>query len=260
MAGSAALLVLLVDPEKRRQGIGSTLLGATESALRKQGVTHLGLGFAGGGDYFWQGIPVESGAWPFFAGHGWSENERSSDLVLGLEDYKSPQWVGERSVQAKINIHAADLYQYEAVRRFERSQFPVWATFYEGFAGYRDGNILVAEDASGTIVGSALLSSVVSVPWKQSLGERCGSLGVLGVAKHAEGQGIGLALAARGAELLKERGCSACHIGWTGLVAWYGKLGAKPWAEYHMSSKPLDATIPRNEHSADILDLHPISC
>ncbi len=238
-AATAALLVLLVDPSTRRQGHGSALLQSVERALSQQGVTRLSLGFAGEGNYFWQGVPVDSGSWPFFVRNGWRESETSSDLLLNLRNFTAPRWVLERSDEAEVAIHPASVDLQNAVLRFERLNFPLWAQFFEGAQGYCESNVIVASNSSGTIVGSVLLSSSLAIPWKHALGNRCGSLGVLGVAKHMEGRGIGLALAACGAELLRGRGCSACHIGWTGLIDWYGKLGATPWATYHMGHKIL---------------------
>ncbi len=236
-SGAATLLVLLVDPVLQRQGVGSKLLHALEDRLRHRSAARFSLGSDGDGDFFWQGIPVESGIWPFFARMGWLEHDRSSDLILELAGYRTPPWVFDRSSMAGISLYPASMPMRDLVLDFEQIHFPVWSQYYEGSQSYLESNVLVAADRSGAILGTVLLSPTISVPWKPSLGERCGSLGVLGVARSFQGRGVGLALAARSAEILQQRGCSAVHIGWTGLVDWYARLGAKPWAEYHMSSR-----------------------
>jgi predicted N-acetyltransferase YhbS len=48
-------------------------------------------------------------------------------------------------------------------------------------------------------------------------------------------QGIGLALAARATEIVRERGLARSYVGWTWLVDWYGKLGYRVWQEYIMA-------------------------
>jgi beta-N-acetylhexosaminidase len=62
-----------------------------------------------------------------------------------------------------------------------------------------------------------------------------GALGTVGVAAARRGQGIGLALVARGSEILKEQGINQCHISWVVLLDFYGKLGYRTWRSYKMS-------------------------
>jgi len=71
------------------------------------------------------------------------------------------------------------------------------------------------------------------------LGQNVGELGPLGVLEAVRENGIGLALAARVTELLRERGASVRYVGWTWLVDWYGRLGYQVWREYVMSWKRL---------------------
>ena len=163
---------------------------------------------------------MESAAWPFFARIGWHEEPRSFDLLIRLQSYRTPEWVFHRRSEAGATFQEATPEMRTQVLQFERHHFPIWATFYEGVKNYEESNVVVARDASGDIVGTVLLSSVVSVPWKYALISACGSLGVLGVSKLFEGRGIGLAMAAWGTELLRAPGCCSCHIGWTGL--WTG--------------------------------------
>lgn len=52
-----------------------------------------------------------------------------------------------------------------------------------------------------------------------------------------QGNGIGLALAARVTERLQSRGIATSYVGYTWLVDWYGRLGYRVWQEYRMSWK-----------------------
>ena len=97
-------------------------------------------------------------------------------------------------------------------------------------------NILLAISADNQILGSVLIDRNKRM-WNRILGDKVGTLGALGVSEKARGQGIGLALAAKGTEILKESGTEVCFIGWTWLVEWYGKLSYKVWRDYQMSTK-----------------------
>jgi len=52
-------------------------------------------------------------------------------------------------------------------------------------------------------------------------------------------KGIGLAMVAKGTEILIKNGINACLIGWTPWIDWYGKLGYKVWRKYQMSWKKI---------------------
>ena len=71
--------------------------------------------------------------------------------------------------------------------------------------------------------------------WQELLGPKTGGIGTLGVREDARGRGIGLALAARTTEILRDRGLGSSYVGWTWLVDWYGKLGYRVWRKYAMS-------------------------
>ena len=238
---TAGLLLLLVEPTLRRQGIASRLLQALEARFRSLGITELILGFGPQGDYFWPGVPIsEKAAWHFFSHHGWKQQESSSDLILDLSSYDTPTWVLDRLKESGATLTLGHPGQGEQILAFERLHFPEWAGFFEGwFSDLGSQKVLIARAANGSIVGTVQLDAKQSILWSKALGQRCGALSVLGVANDQQGRGIGLALAARSAELLKEQGCSTCYIGWTGLVSWYGKLGAELWNEYRMSRKRL---------------------
>ena len=77
------------------------------------------------------------------------------------------------------------------------------------------------------------------IRWLAVLGEQTGGIGPLGVVESMRRRGIGLALAARVTEVLRERGLEKSYIGWTWLVDWYGRLGYQIWQEYIMSWRQL---------------------
>ena len=238
--GYAGLTLLLVEPTSQRHGIGTGLMDRVEEKLSESGVHRLTLG-AGDGDYFWPGLPREQGeAWSFFQERGFVEEESSADLIQSLEDFATPAWIEERSSASRPVFHVAERTHQHGIAAFEQLHFPAWATYFQNeMEQDRHSNILLAQGLDGAILGTLLMKHDNSVPWTVMLEKRVGTLNTLGVAPEFQGRGIGLALAARAMEILRQRGCSHCFIQWTGLTEWYGKLGAQSWAQYQMASKLL---------------------
>lgn len=239
--GSAGLLAIAVEPQHHREGTGRALLAELADLLKADACCNCALGSGGAEGYFWPGVPViDTAAWPFFLKHGWKESERSFDLLQDLSIYNTPQWVHSRQKSQGVTLELGRPAYKKDILEFEKRFFPTWFSFFEAaFSDSKLNNIVVALAADGSIAGTVLINCHEALTWRQSLGSDCGSLGVLGVAEDQQGRGVGLALAARAMELLKERGCLKCYIHWTGLTAWYGKLGTQVWAEYVMSSKRL---------------------
>lgn len=46
-------------------------------------------------------------------------------------------------------------------------------------------------------------------------------------------------MVARASEILRERGARYAHIGWTGLVDFYGRLGYAVWREFQISRRDI---------------------
>ena len=239
--GPAGILILLVEPAFQRRGIASVLLETQEARLKASGIHRLNVGFGNEGDYFWPGIPMDAiSAKHFFANRGWDEDEPSFDLVRHLGHYSTPSWVYDRLSTAGVHLRLAEPTYREKIMAFERYWFPHWAKFFQNaMANSEHHNVLFALDSENSVAGAVILKANVPALWNSDFGTAFGTLNVLGVNPNQQGKGIGIALAAKAMEILKERQCRACYIQWTGLVEWYGKLGATVWAEYRMSSKIL---------------------
>lgn len=241
-----SILVVLVAPSRRRQGWGRSLLAAAEAELRRQGAAAIQLG-GGAHSYFWPGVPADlDEAWAFFQACGWAGHETSVDLVGDLQACTTPPWVWERARAAGVTVRRALPSDLDAALRFERQHFPGWAAGYEAMVRLGEGgDMVVAVDGGGAVVGTSGILSPRSAawrarfPWPRLLGERTGGVGALGVAEAWRGRGVGLALAAFVTERLKDEGLAHSYVGWTWLVQWYGHLGYRLWQEYRMSRKGL---------------------
>lgn len=239
------IAVLLVDPQRQRQGIGSALHEAALSHLKQMGIRQATLG-GGGASRFWPGVPNNlPDARAFFESQGWTFSETTYDLVRHLRDYQTPPAIFQQMVKEQIEIRAATANEVDEVLDFERREFPNWMREFQPKALAGDyADFLIARDRRG-IVGTLLLFTPQSrclsanLIWKALLGDNLGGLGAVGVAARERGRGIGLALVARASELLKSRGVGHSHIDWTGLISFYGRLGYAPWREYHTSEREL---------------------
>jgi predicted N-acetyltransferase YhbS len=178
---------------------------------------------------------------------GWQfRDEAQHDLTRSLDGFEIPAALRRRLAAEHIALAPATREDIPDVLEFERSAFPGWYDEFKYVAEIGDqGDILVARDAEGAVIGTLLIYSRQSSPrrldpfWRTLLGEDCGGLNAVGVAERARGRGIGLALVAWGSDILKARGVGTTLIGWTTLVDFYGKLGYTPWQSYAMSWRTL---------------------
>lgn len=246
--GNGGISVVLVHPEWQRRGIGARLHAAALAHLRREGVANARLG--GGGAYrFWPGIPADlPGAYAFFSACGWplEPEQRSRDLVRDLSDFHVPPAMRARLAQEKVTVCPARQYEVEDVLAFEWEHFPGWAPGFVYMAELGDfQNMLVAFDQGQGIVGTLMLHTpssrwlTANVTWQTLLGDSLGGISAVGVAESERGRGIGIGMVAVGSAVLRERGVGNCHIDWTNIVDFYGKLGYRVWREYWMSTRTL---------------------
>jgi len=225
------ILLLLVRPDCQRQGLGRTLLAATIEELAEQGACCIEAG-AGAGSYFWPGIPANlPPALSFWKSQGGLCYETTVDMILGLrqEHRVADRCPGELPLDASIGLAGREAWA--EVRQFAAVHFPDWYPFYAAATTGGARNYPLVARQNGEVVGAALLEPN-SCLWSPLFDGPVGSIGAVGVAEHARRQGIGLALSARGADLLQEWGMFYAYLGWTWLVDWYGQLGFEVWRTY----------------------------
>jgi beta-N-acetylhexosaminidase len=242
---AGSIVALIVAPQARRRGIGTTLHDVALQRLRESEVRRVQLG--GGGPRFWPGVPADlSPAISFFQRHGWEFSDTSYDMLQALQNYMTPPGIYQRLDRQRVTLRVADQHDLPGLLAFVSAEFPEWLDDYRSIADLGDDqDILLAYDASQRLVGALVMYTERSNPqrgdvvWQTLLGDRPGALGVVGVAKHARRLGIGSALVARGTELLRARGASYSFIGWTWALDFYGKLGYTTWRAYAMSWRDL---------------------
>lgn len=232
-AGSISLL--LVHPDHQRRGIGTELLAGALAELASGGATSVHVG-RGGPAYVWPGAPLDLPAGiAFFAKAGFTNpTGDTADLTQSLTGYRSPDDAYDRPTAAGVTLSVATPDVIPEVLAFEEAVFPQWAVWFDG----KGGDILLARDRAGAIVGSLLFSTDPGI-YAPMLGARAGCIGCVGVAPDRNGQGIGTAMVARASELLRDAGTRTCLIDWVVRDAFYGRVGYQPWRHYRMFSRSL---------------------
>lgn len=242
---SGHVVCVMVDPDYQRRGIGSALLENATRWLKADGALRM----ISGGKYprLWPGVPDNlPGALAFFQSCGWAMTKRDYDLGCALRDYQTPERLTAKLVAEKIQIEPATVGITSNILAFQEREFAGWADTYRHVISVGDlSDVLLAHDPDKGIVGSLLMygpwsdAGRIDAAWTTLHGAMLGGLGEVGTAKDERGRGIGLGLVARGSELLKARGVSFAHIGYTSLIDFYGKLGYRIWQTYQIGVQEL---------------------
>lgn len=221
------ITLIMVNKDKQRQGIGKQLLEHAKEYLKDQGIDEILVG-SGAGSYFWPGIPTNLGnAINFFRKNGLNSTEANLDMVGNLQTYLTPETISQSISTLNLQIDFLMDSEKEDLYLFEEQNFPNWVKY---FKDSNNDNVLIAK-VDNKIVGSVIVLGSEGIVWSKLL-EKPGGFGALGVSEEYRGKGIGLAIAAKATELLKERGVKNSFLGWTYLDKWYGKLGYSVWREY----------------------------
>ncbi|HEX6472586.1 MAG TPA: GNAT family N-acetyltransferase [Streptosporangiaceae bacterium] len=232
-AGSVPLI--LVAPERRRQGVGSALIASAVEQLTMDGVREIHAG-SGGADYIWPGVPENlPDAAAFFTAREWSSHHTTIDLVQDLRDYRTPPGVAERAAGAGARVRVAGAAARDEVLALEAEHFPNWLKRFRKSFEFGTQEVLIARDADHRLVGSLLFSGPkADAPYAALLGPEAGEIGCVGVIPDARDRGVGTAMVAMASRILRQRGTRRCHIGWTRREEFYSRLGYRRWRGYHM--------------------------
>lgn len=211
LGGVGRIALVLVHPDRRRRGIGRSLIG---SALARLDVERIHLG--AGGVRLWPGLPADlAPAGRFFAALGWRTTGDVFDLTLDLEAWRP---------EITPRVRVAGPSDMENVLAFQRRHFPAWVAEYQK-AGPEE--VLLMEE--GGIVGTVLVDQVVSWP---GLLPGCGALACVGVDPERQGRGLGFELVQAATAEMKRRGRRTGFVGWTDRARFYERAGYRIWRHY----------------------------
>lgn len=234
--------VLLVRSDYRKQGIGSTLLRMSESALKESGATEILLGRDPW--HYFPGIPaeyVQCAKW--FKQRGYESIGNDYDLIASYDETSTitkPEINNVEVVMLSIDEKDAFLqflhrvfpgrWEYEAIHYFEKGG---------------TGREFVILKKGGEIIGFCRINDDKSpmiaqnVYWAPLFSETLGGIGPLGIDQKERGNGYGLAVVQAGIYFLRERNIKRIVIDWTGLIDFYKKLNYQVWKDYLKYRKKL---------------------
>lgn len=209
--------LLCVAPERRGNGVGTSLLKKAEDHIRSQGYSRAELG--GTDSRLLIGAP--EGCSQFFTMRGYSLPERVAEM------YGTPDML--RSAPAAEGAEfefCRGCGLHQAVAAVDQD----WVQFFDGgevFCGY-----------SGEKIASfCILDDDVDCLFSD--GTRFGSIGCVGTVPEFRRRGIGLKMVELAARELYRRGCDKIFIHYTGVYDWYAKIGFKTGIMLRLGGKNL---------------------
>ena len=233
----AGLLLVLVDPDYQRRGLGRRLITKAAERHHAAGVRGIKVGSVGCG-FLWPGIPDASPETRlFFEGLGFRTGSMYS-LVLDASTHSpSAVWPEQVSIRPLEKEEASALMAMQA-----RCAFGWENDFARPISKGRHRDIIVAV-SEGSILGALTIRGPdCHHLWRRKLGDKMGEIDNVGVDKAHRNQGIGLGLVDYATQTMRDRGVAKILIGNTWLKDWYGRLGYRVWSEWYTckASLPLD--------------------
>ncbi len=245
------ILLLCVDKEHRRKGIGSGLLERSEQAVREGGYSEIRAG--AGADYIMPGVPtarryfeaeneslspmVDGTAGDFFTKRGYRHSWDCNcfDMRLPLKQFKSEKYCIGDTI-GNITYRWAVPEERDKVCACTDDAYPEFTRYYQEERLYtpQNGTRVLAAVSDGEIVGTLLVGT-------EDTAGRTGSLSCTAV-KHAfRGKHIAVNLVTVGTRYLKNSGMEEAYLGYTysGLDHLYGYAGYKISVYYMMAVKRL---------------------
>lgn len=229
------ILMLCVDKEYRKKGIGTKILNQSEKYILDQEYDKVNIG--AGYDYLMPGVPVNKENISFFERrfytHSWNDDEcfdMDMELKNTICDYNLGDTVND------ITYRLATIKDLEEIKKCTDDACEEFTEYYMNVNLYNKDNsqiVLVAED-NGEICGTLIISKETEAP-------NTGSVGCTTTKHNHRGKGIATTMVQIGTKYLKDLGYKYGHLGYTytGLDKMYGKAGYKVTTKYFMAEKPL---------------------
>jgi len=223
-----SILLLIVDEVYRKNGIGSMLLYKAEQEIKTK-YEKINLVAP---DYFFCGVPFDtkSNYCKWFEKRGFMYDWAPFDMIVDLvsfthkiEDF--PCAIKNIIIKKLENNNHEIMSCYNGANSVETG----WGEYFLG--NNVEAIIAVVNE---TVIGGVLVPSF-SI-FDESLKET-GSFGAIWVLNEYQGKGVGMKLHLTSLLELKNRGYKTCHIGYTYLDTFYGRLGAKKYIDYWIGEK-----------------------
>jgi GNAT superfamily N-acetyltransferase len=235
-----SIRAIVVAPDRRRAGIGTTLMRQAMRQIRGSGHGTGGMRPApayvtlgGGHRYIWPGIPDDLAASRAFFEPDWQFGDPCYDMRMSLPGFLPPGGCLERVAAAGVSFRAATAEDMPRIIAFEDAEFPDWTRYFREHA---PEDIVIGVEGNGAIV-AALVLDMPPILWWTLLGRSSAEIGAVGVASSRRNEGLGTALVARACEILLDRSVEVAVLRWLYRVHFYGRVGFEVWKEYLVASK-----------------------
>lgn len=215
------------------------LMAEAKRILRNRGVNRIH--FGSDSRHFWPGCPIECGGiCGFLMVEGFEDQGEVFDLERDLSDYIPPRPL---PIGFEYRTLASD-DDVVALRVFLENEFPGrWRhDVLDKVRTEGDPSCVLAAFEGSNVVGFALTQDshcklpIGGAVWRNSLGDKWGSLGPIGVSAEKRGVGLGHAVLSTALLELKNRGAQRCIIDWTTLDRFYSEHGFEITRRYKPSS------------------------
>ena len=247
------LLMLCVDKEYRKNGIGTELLIEAERIIKETGYEEVTVG--AGYDYLMPGVPtskryadavnerlyegLDTTASDFFEKRGYTHSWDCNcfDMRFPLAEFENDKYNVGDMVEG-ICYRFATEEDAEYVYACTDMAYEEFTQYYKNEELYRGGGkqnpkVLIATDGD-EVVGTLFLNL-------ETEGEGLGSVGCTTVKPSHQGRHIGVNMVTIGTKYLKDVGMREAYLGYTysGLDHMYGYAGYKVCIYYMMAKKNL---------------------
>ena len=190
---------------------------------------------------------------------GFEQGAKYYDVHQDLNDYEPDKKASEKLKDSAIRVTPIQKDEMSHLENFLRAEFPGrWLYDTTAKVKAEDGcSFLYGLWVNKQLKGFALTQDekhkfpISGAVFGKGLGAKWCTLGPIGVAKDARGQGLGDALLTGALTSMKKAGKRNCLIDWTMLTDWYGKHGFKIYRTYFPFSLRLDEV----ELESDVLGL-----
>jgi GNAT superfamily N-acetyltransferase len=233
---TGAISFVMVDPSRRREGIGR--------ALHQAAVAHLAATkpelTLGGAHSFWRGIPDNlPDAPPFFTALGWTLGATVVDMTMPLAGFTVDPAAIARADAIGVRFSFATKDDADDVIAYEGREHPNWTNYFRRRFPDEPGSVIVGRDRVGDVVAASL----IDLPpkhrgrWSRILGEDMAEIGCIGVSASLNGQGIGTAMVALATAEVQRAGARLAFLAWTTRTDFYARLGYKVWHAYQTATR-----------------------
>lgn len=249
VVNKSTILMLCVDQEYRRQGIGSRLLKKAEEAIRGKGFEKINIGC--GFDYLTPGVPTSKRYFPaeneelypeldeaasdFFVHRGYAHSWDCNcfDMRFPLSEFKQNGY--------GIGVEIEGITYRFAVSGDKDEVCGCMDDAFPEFTGYYREDTLYQEGEGGRILIAVSKNKVVGalIAGGEDAAKGLGSVGCVAVRKGWRGRNIAKNLVLVGTKYLKESGFREAYLSYTysGLDHMYGYAGYRICMYFMMAVK-----------------------